>query len=144
MIKFPHHYQAKATTRPDQPVTLSAPALPELVSAPPAEFGGPGDRWSPEMLLTAALADCFALTFQALARASRFAWTTLDCQAQGTLDRIDGAARFTRFELQVRLTLPAGAPQERAERLLEKSKQQCFITQSVKADCVLQSEIVAG
>ncbi len=144
MAQFPHTYQASASTRPQQPVTLRSPELPDLASAPPAEFGGPGDQWSPETLFTAALVDCYTLTFQALARASKFEWAALECQAQGTLDRVDGSIRFTRFDLQVRLTVPAGTPpeRERAVRLLEKSKQHCFITQSVKADCALHTEIV--
>lgn len=142
MAQFPHGYHVSASTGPDQPVHLTAPDLPELVSAPPTEFGGPGNQWSPETLLTAALADCYLLTFQALARASKFAWNALECRAQGTLDRVEGTIRFSRFELQVRLTIPAGSARERADRLLERSKQHCFITQSVKADCALQTEIV--
>ena len=31
---------------------LAAPGLPNLAAAPPTEFGGPGDAWSPELLPT--------------------------------------------------------------------------------------------
>jgi hypothetical protein len=37
----------------------------------------------------ASVIDCFALTFRAIARASKFKWTRLDCRAEGTLDRVD-------------------------------------------------------
>jgi hypothetical protein len=39
--------------------------------AAPAEFGGPGDQWSPESLLAGAIASCFALTFRFVARAQK-------------------------------------------------------------------------
>ena len=39
-----------------------------IESAPPKEFDGPGDQWSPEQLLTAAVADCFVLNFRTMTR----------------------------------------------------------------------------
>ena len=55
MQDFPHHYQASARAATDGDVQLTSPRLVTLRSASPAEFGGPGDRWSPETLLTAAV-----------------------------------------------------------------------------------------
>ena len=68
MHPFPHHYSvaAKADTQGD--VALEGERLPPIASAPPTEFGGPGDRWSPETLFVAAVADCFVLTFRGIAR----------------------------------------------------------------------------
>jgi organic hydroperoxide reductase OsmC/OhrA len=72
MQQFPHHYSvvAKADTQGD--VALESERLPPISSAPPAEFDGPGDRWSPETLFVAAVADCFMLTFRGIASLSRF------------------------------------------------------------------------
>ena len=71
MQDFPHQYSATALANVEGDVNLQSERLPSLVSAPPSEFGGPGDRWSPETLLVAAVADCFVLTFRAIARASQ-------------------------------------------------------------------------
>ena len=87
MQELPHRYNVGAAAGPEGPVELSSPGVPDLASAPPAEFGGPGDKWSPETLLVAAVADCFILTFKAIARASRFDWSNLSCQVEGVLDR---------------------------------------------------------
>src|SRR5947207_6979951 len=81
---FPHVYTVNASATPDSDVELTAARLPFLHSAPPAEFGGPGDRWSPETLLTAAVGDCFLLTFRAVARAAKLPWTALECAVSGT------------------------------------------------------------
>ena len=71
MQDLPHHYVVKASADTDSHILLESPGLEPVTSAGPAEFGGPGDLWSPETLLVAAVADCFILTFRAIARASR-------------------------------------------------------------------------
>lgn len=70
MENYPHIYRIVADAELDRDVILSGDGLDPLPSAPPAEFGGPGDKWSPETLLVASVADCFILSFRAVARAS--------------------------------------------------------------------------
>ncbi|MEZ5498331.1 MAG: OsmC family protein [Steroidobacteraceae bacterium] len=141
MHPFPHHYHASATAKAAGEVKLSGPGLPALASDGPAEFGGPGNLWSPETLLTAALADCFVLSLRAVAAASKFEWLAVSCEVTGKLDRIDKVSQFTEFSIRARLTIPAGADAERARRLLEKSEQICLISNSLKAERHLQIEI---
>ena len=50
MQSFPHLYSVSARAGSAGEVDLASPGLPALASAAPAEFGGPGDRWSPETL----------------------------------------------------------------------------------------------
>ena len=89
MQALPHRYRVKGAGRITGDVELTAERLTMLQSASPAEFDGPGDRWSPETLLVGAVADCFILTFRAIAKASRLSWISLDCDVTGTLDRED-------------------------------------------------------
>jgi organic hydroperoxide reductase OsmC/OhrA len=133
MHDFPHHYGVTATMSPDDNVSLSSKGLQTFASAPPTEFGGPGDKWSPETLLVAAVADCFALSFRAIARASKFEWHALECQVNGTLDRLDSGTQFTAFNVQATLTIPPGADEARARKLLQKAEHACLITNSLKA-----------
>ncbi len=137
MHDFPHHYGVTASMSPDDNVRLSSKGLQPLASAPPTEFGGPGDQWSPETLLVAAVADCFALSFRAIARASRFEWTALECQVEGTLDRLESGTQFTAFTVRATLTIPPGADDARARKLLEKAEHACLITNSLKAAPIL-------
>ena len=108
MQPFPHVDGMSATATPDGEVALTAPHLPRFGSLPPAEFDGPGDRWSPETLVVAALADCFVLTFLGIAKAARLPWLSLTCGATGTLDRVANVTRFTRFDLQVSVDVSDG------------------------------------
>jgi peroxiredoxin-like protein len=125
-------------------VPIKAVGLSAIDSAPPKEFDGPGDRWSPESLLTAAVADCFVLSFRAVAAASKFAWTDLNCHTEGKLDRVEGKSRFTHFHTKATLRVPAGADAERAKKLLEKAEQVCLIANSLNAERHLVAEVIAG
>lgn len=144
MQDLPHHYHVNASAEADGNVTLKADDLPMLVTAPPAEFGGPGNQWSPETLLVGAIADCFILTFRAVARASKLEWTRLECSAEGVLERVERVTRFTTVTVRATLTVPAGTDSEKAERLLEKSEEACLITRSMLAESHLEAEIIVA
>ena len=112
-----------------------------LISAAPAEFGGPGDRLSPESLCVGAVADCFVLTFRAIARASKLPWTSLRCNAEGTLDRIERVTQFTSFLLRATLQVPPGTDEARARQLLERAEQTCLISRSLKGTFHLEAKV---
>jgi len=141
MQNFPHHYSVSATAGSEGIVELTSPGLATLESAPPAEFGGPGDRWSPETMLVAAVADCFMLSFRAIARASKLDWLSLSCDTNGTLDRVERKNQFTEFQLKVVLTCPAGTDEQKAMRLLEKAEEICLITNSLRSEAHLTAEV---
>lgn len=144
MSQFPHQYQASASALPEGLVSLTGENLPELHSAPPTAFGGPGDQWSPEDFFVGAVADCFVLSFRAIAAMSKFEWVDLKAEAIGTLDKVERAIQFTEINLQVHLTIPAGADEARAQRLLEKAEQTCFITNSLKVEPHLEVTITTA
>jgi organic hydroperoxide reductase OsmC/OhrA len=141
MRDFPHCYAISAVASPAGDVQLDGPSLPSLVSAPPAEFDGPGDRWSPETLLVAAVADCFVLTFRGFAKASKLEWQTLTCGATGTLDRADGVTQFTGFTVTASLQLPDGGDEDRARRVLERAEHACLVANSLKGRCQFAGEV---
>lgn len=133
MQTLPHRYTANATARAEGEVRLESSDLPALSTAPPPEFGGPGGHWSPETLCVGAVADCFVLTFRALARASKLPWASLRCEVEGTLDRVDRVTQFTAFLVRATLQVPSGTDETRARALLERAEQTCLISQSLKA-----------
>ena len=141
MHPFPHHYVVNAAVRPVGDVPLSADGVRIIESAPPKEFDGPGNQWSPEGLLTAAVADCFILSFRAIAAASKFTWVSLESRTAGTLDRIDGKMRFTRFDTHAKLLVAEGADVERAKKLLEKAEQSCLVANSLSSERHLTVEV---
>lgn len=144
MQDLPHHYKVSATAGPEGDVELAADRLEPIPSAPPAEFGGPGDRWSPEALLVAAVADCFILTFRAIARASKVSWLSLKCEVSGTLERADGTTKFTDFVINASLDVPQDTSEEKAHRLLQKAEATCLITNSLSGATHLNAAVVVA
>jgi peroxiredoxin-like protein len=141
MKPLPHRYTVTASATEHSVVTLASPPLTSLDSASPAEFDGPGTLWSPETFFVAAISDCFVLTFRAIAKASKLAWTNLVCETVGTLDKTDNVMRFIAADLNVRLVVPSSADKEKAQRLLEKAERGCLITNSLKFVPALRAEI---
>ena len=140
-MSFPHTYAVHADARPEGDVTLGAQALPDLATAPPSEFGGPGDRWSPETLLVAAAVDCFVLSFRVSAEMSKVPWRSIRCEGEGTLDRVDRKLRFTALALKATLTVPPEVDAARATRLLEMAERNCLVTNSLAFEPTLVSEV---
>ena len=145
MQDLPHHYTAAALAGAEGEITLESPGLAAIASAAPAEFGGPGNRWSPETLLVASMADCFTLSFRAVARASKLEWVSLRCEVEGTLARVERTTQFTEFTVRASLRVPAGADEARARSLLEKAEKVCLITNSLKGTTHLEAKVeIAG
>jgi len=142
---YPHTYIVAASAQSDSNITTSSPDLVDLEVAAPAEFGGPGDQWSPETLLVAAVADCFILSFKAIARASKMEWISLSCDVDGVLEKVDRVTQFTAFHIRATLDVPDGTRQDKAERLMAMAEKSCLITNSLIADSDLEAEVrVAG
>ena len=142
MQEYPHHYTVAATTQSEGHVLLEGAGLASIESAPPPEFGGPEGFWSPETLLVSAVADCFVLSFKAIARASSMNWASLHCEVVGVLDRVEKVSQFTDFNLRVTLEVPAGTDEAKAARLLEKAEHACLITNSLKSATHLDATVI--
>ncbi|MDJ0918165.1 MAG: OsmC family protein [Woeseiaceae bacterium] len=142
MQDYPHYYRATASAAAESSVDVTSPGLESIETAPPPEFGGPGDLWSPETLLAAAVANCFILSFRAIARAAKLEWNALSCDVEAVLDRgEDRVTKFTEISERVVLDVPAGTDPAKARRLLDKAEHVCLITNSMTATTTLEAEV---
>lgn len=141
MHPFPHRYTVRASGPPEGLVTVKGDGLAAIETSAPPEFGGPEGNWSPESLLVAAVADCFVLSFRAVARASALSWRHLEVAVEGLLDKADGGAQFTLFTLDVRLVLNPDAAETLAHAAVAKAKRACLVTNSLKAQCELNVHV---
>jgi peroxiredoxin-like protein len=140
MKALPHRYEVRIAGAAVGHAALSSGGVPDLRTAPPLEFDGPGDAWSPEQLLLAAVQSCFFLTFRAIAQASRIEFTSLAVEAEGIVDRRDGGMRFTEIVLRPRVTLPAGQDPVRVRGALEKAERTCLVSASLSTPIRLEPE----
>ncbi len=144
MQAYPHHYVVAAEAETESNVQITSEGVVAIESAPPVEFDGPGDVWSPEDLLVASVADCLILTFRAIARANKLEWTSLKVETTGVLDKVDRVTRFTEFQTKATLSVPAGTDVAKCERLLNRAEQGCLVTSSLIAENHLDVEVIAG
>jgi organic hydroperoxide reductase OsmC/OhrA len=106
-------------------------APPPLAMSSAPAFRGDGSRVNPEVLLVSALSSCQALTYLFLAARAGVAVTAYADDAEGHLGIVDGKMRVSRVTLRPSITLAANADQAKAEALIEKAHDQCFIASSV-------------
>jgi peroxiredoxin-like protein len=140
MKPLPHRYEVSIAGGREGYARLLSPGLPELRTAPPLDFDGPGDAWSPEQLLLAAVEACFLMTFRVVAEASGIEFTSLAVEAEGIVDRANGRMRFTEIVLRPRLALPAGVDTVRARRALEKAEHACLVSASLSTPIRMEPE----
>ena len=141
MKPFPHEYDVHLTGGSSGYAVLSTHGVPDLRAEAPADFDGPGDAWSPEHLLLAAVQACFLLTLRLIARASHVDFISLDVDTSGTVDRQEGVTRFTEIVLRPRLVIARGTDPERALRMLDKSEKHCLVSASLSTPIRVEPEI---
>ena len=141
MKLLPHYYNVHLDCGPSGYAELTTPGMPGLRTAPPREYDGPGDAWSPEHLLLASVQACFLFTFRAVARMSKLEFIHLDVEAAGTVDRPDDVTRFTEIVLRSRLTLARGADRARALQVLQRSERACLVSASLSTPVRFEAEI---
>ena len=141
MKPLPHHYDVHLSGGPSGYAQLTTTGVPLLRTAPPADYDGPGDAWSPEHLLLAAVQACFLFTLRAIARAARVEFTRLELDAAGTVARKEGVTRFTEIVLRPKVTIAAGTDRQRMHQILEKAEQSCLVSASLSTPLRLESEV---
>jgi len=95
MKPLPHIYKAQLSGGAEGYAVVSVARIPEFRTAPPADFDGLGDVWSPNQFLMAAVETCFLFTLQAVARASKLPsgpWSSRTSEAHGLCPHLREAA----------------------------------------------------
>jgi peroxiredoxin-like protein len=112
-------------------------------SAPP-EFGGLEGRWTPEHLLLTALASCFTTTFQAIAGYSKFEYTDLQVETQGTVRKDESGYNFGEIVIRPTLTIPDEDHRDRAIHLLKKTKAVCLVSKALATPPAMELLVEVG
>jgi organic hydroperoxide reductase OsmC/OhrA len=107
-----------------------------------AELGGLQGRWTPEQLLLCALAGCFTTTFSDVARASKFEYTDLEVEIEGSVRRSRAAGcNFTEILIRPRLTVASEEQRETGLALLRRTKSICMISRAITVPQTLEPAV---
>jgi len=141
MKPLPHCYEVALTGSAAGYATVSETGLPDLTTAPPVEYDGPGDAWSPEHLLLAAVSSCFLFTFRAVAKGSHVDFVDIDAHAFGTVDRSAGTTRFTDIVIRAAVTAAAVVDVVAVQRAIDKTAARCLVSSSLSTPVRVEATI---
>ena len=109
---------------------ISAEGNPPIEGSADTPFRGTAERWNPEELLLAALAQCHMLSYLHVAVKNGIVVTAYEDDAVGTLRQVGEGGNFTSVTLRPVVTISAGDP-ELADRIHAEASELCFIASSV-------------
>ena len=137
-----HKYHTLAWWTSGQTGLAKSDSAPNAIhfSAPP-EFGGLEGRWTPEDLLLAAVASCFATTFRVIAGYSKFEYTDLQVEVEGAVSKAESGYSFSEITLRPTVTIHGEENRDRALKLLEKTKAACLVSKALATTPVLESHV---
>jgi organic hydroperoxide reductase OsmC/OhrA len=123
-------------------VRANVPGKVELSVAVPPELRGRHEGiWSPEELLAAAVASCFAVTLEVVAEHMDVPLHDVDVRGTTNVERTDGRYRITHVELAVTIETDPGFV-ERARDAAQRTERLCLV--STALDCGVTARIDVG
>ena len=138
----PLYYESEIEWTGRRDLRLRSGNLPAIGGGAPPEFNGRAANWSPEHLLVAALNSCYLLTLIAIAEFSKVAVVSLSSAATGKLEKIPGGSyQISEIVVRPRVLLESAADLSRMPRILEKAKENCFISNSLKSAITVRPEV---
>lgn len=102
----------------------------DLVMSIPVEFEGPGGTYSPEDLYALSLMNCYFATFKYIAEKSKLEYDSIKGEALLNVTKGDRKTLWMESIL-IRIKLLGCTNKDRALILMEKTKSQCMIINSV-------------
>lgn len=140
-----HYYEVDVRWEEGRKGTLTSPELNESITcATPPEFpnGVPG-IWSPEHLYAASINSCYMATFLAIADNFKLPFLDFSCKTTCKLEVIEGRYQITEAVIQPSVHLAETTDADKAQRVLEKSKSACLVTNSIKTGITLEVMLTA-
>jgi organic hydroperoxide reductase OsmC/OhrA len=140
-----HTYRVAAWWTSGRTGLAKSDSVPSAIHfAAPPQFGGLEGRWTPEDLLMTALASCFTTTFHTIAGYSKFEYTDLEVEVEGTVSKTDSGYIFTEIVIRPSLTISGEQHRGRAIGLLHKAKTLCLVSRAVATPQKFEARIEIG
>ena len=123
-------------------VRVKAPGKPELRAATPPEFrGGHQGQWSPEELLGASVASCFAVTLDAVAEHMNVPLHDVDVRTTINVERVEGRYVVTHVDVTAIVETDPGQV-DRVREAAKLAERRCLITAAL--ECPVRIRVDAG
>lgn len=139
-----HFYQVDLKWKKGRIGEVSSPVLDQTIEcATPPEFpNGVPNIWSPEHFYAAAINSCFMTTFLAIAENSKVEFENFACSTEIKLELVERKYLITQASVFPKVKLVNPEQKERMLRVIEKTKENCLVTNSMKTEIILNPEII--
>jgi peroxiredoxin-like protein len=138
----PYFYETEIEWTGERDLQLGSGKLPVIEAGAPPEFKGREGNWSPEHLFVASLNSCYSLTLLAIAEFSKVPIISFSSTAEGKLEKIAGSTyQVTEIVVKPRVVVASANDLARMPRILEKAKENCFVSNSIKTTIKIESEV---
>jgi organic hydroperoxide reductase OsmC/OhrA len=142
MAETNYFYEIEVEWKDAKDLKLSGGKLPDIAAGAPPEFQGREGVWSPEHLFVASLNSCYALTLLAIAEFSKIQLISLSSTARGKLEKVPGSSyQITEIVVKPRVVIASTGDLSRMPRVLEKAKENCFVSNSIKSTIKIEPEV---
>ena len=136
------YYETEIEWTKEKEGQIGGPSLPAVPVGAPPEFKGREGTWSPEHLFVASLNACFMLTFLAIAENSKLPLVSFSSTAKGRLEKVPGSNyQITEIVVKPRVVIASVSDLGRVPRILEKAKENCFVSNSIKSVIKIEPEV---
>lgn len=137
-----YFYETEIEWKGEKDLKLVGAKLPAIEAGAPPEFKGREGVWAPEHLFVAALNSCYTLTLLAIAEFSKVALLSLSSSAKGKLEKVEGGGyQVTEIVVKPSVVLASASDLARMPRILEKAKENCFVSNSIKSKITIEPEV---
>jgi len=135
-------YQSEIEWSREKEGTSTGQGLPPIPVGAGPEFKGRAGNWTPEHLLVASLNACLMLTLLTIAENSKINLVSYTATASGKLEKVQGAGyQVTEILVKPKVVVASEEELRRMPRILEKAKEGCFISNSIKSVVKLEPEV---
>lgn len=137
-----YFYETEIEWKGEKDLRITSGKLPVIDAGAPPEFKGREGVWSPEHLFVASLNSCYTLTLLAIAEFSKVALVSLSSSAKGKLEKVQGGGyQVTEIVVKPHVVLVSADDLARMPRILEKAKENCFVSNSIKSVIKIEPEV---
>lgn len=124
---------------------VSSANVPVILGSADPTFHGNAERWNPEQLLLAALAQCHMLSYLHMAVKNGVVVTAYEDAAEGTMRlNPDGSGEFIGVTLKPRVTITDSTAKHTAQSIHSAAAAACFIGRSVNFPVLHEPVVLVG
>ena len=136
-----YHTSTRWTTS-HQGVASSPKKVDVEVVCPPPFCHERDDLWSPEEYFVSSVEMCLMMTFIYFADRGELPFVSYESRATGTVEFVDGKAKFTKIDIYPRVGAPDERNVKKIGRMLKGASKACLVTNSITAEVEHHAEIV--